>query len=487
MSQPRNRTTSSTPENPSGSRLVVWLVLGSAVVLALALLLPRAGTGPRTGQARPVDGAASGESQAAGTSGAGGGGGVTRPRFGKERLGPGSTDAAARVVAEKVSAFARSRRALAESYAQHLGVTVPPSVDEFFTAVEGGDWREVKGLFGTLSAQREAGDSGLQALWPALREAYAVAEQAQVWPAQELLAYGRTILGSMPPGAIYVASGDAQGVIPSLVAETGGGAARPVTLSAESLADPSYLKYLGFVTGDRVAVPGMGDSEAALQAAAEDALRRAEHDRQFPNEAKQLRPGEEVREEGGRVVVSGRGMVEAVNQALLRSMLEKNPGVPITIADPAWAEALNLPAVPKGPVWEVVAGGGSAAETLTAANAADTLGFWKDTAARMQADAALPPESAARNAYARTAISQAAAFARNNLTAEAEQAYRVAREIAPASYEPMEQLTMFLVDAGRSEDAMGVLDEFIQQNEGQRYVAEELRKKLTGEGRAGRR
>ena len=71
--------------------------------------------------------------------------------------------------------------------------------------------------------------------------------------------------------------------------------------------------------------PSLEDSQRAFEEYVTDAKRRLDHDQKFPNEPKQIRPGEDVREERGRIQVSGQVAVMAINGLLTKVIFDKNP------------------------------------------------------------------------------------------------------------------------------------------------------------------
>lgn len=72
--------------------------------------------------------------------------------------------------------------------------------------------------------------------------------------------------------------------------------------------------------------PSNEDSQVAFHDYLNDAARRLQHDRQLPNEPKQLKPGEGVNfTDDGRVQVSGQVAVMAINALLARVIFDKNP------------------------------------------------------------------------------------------------------------------------------------------------------------------
>jgi tetratricopeptide (TPR) repeat protein len=74
-----------------------------------------------------------------------------------------------------------------------------------------------------------------------------------------------------------------------------------------------------------ILTPNPEDSQIAFNQYIQDAHRRLEHDQRFPNEPKQIKPGEDVRIDAGRVQVSGQVAVMAINGLLTKVIFDKNP------------------------------------------------------------------------------------------------------------------------------------------------------------------
>jgi tetratricopeptide (TPR) repeat protein len=67
------------------------------------------------------------------------------------------------------------------------------------------------------------------------------------------------------------------------------------------------------------------DSRRCFKEYLDDAQRRLDHDKRFPNEPRQIKPGEDVRIVDNRVTVSGQVAVMAINALLTKVMFDKNP------------------------------------------------------------------------------------------------------------------------------------------------------------------
>ena len=104
---------------------------------------------------------------------------------------------------------------------------------------------------------------------------------------------------------VYVGGTDPGCFIPTFLNETSDGE-HHVVLTQNALADGSYLDYLNLVYKDRMNTLGPDDGQRAFQEYIADAQKRFQHDQQFPDEPKQMRPGEEFHiGENNKISVSG--------------------------------------------------------------------------------------------------------------------------------------------------------------------------------------
>jgi tetratricopeptide (TPR) repeat protein len=97
-------------------------------------------------------------------------------------------------------------------------------------------------------------------------------------------------------------------------------------LLLEATYPKEIAKSLGGVYPDReiyIATPE--DSQRCFNEYLTDAQRRLQHDMQFPNEPKQIKPGEDVRVVENRVTVAGQIAVMSINGLLTKVMFDHNP------------------------------------------------------------------------------------------------------------------------------------------------------------------
>ena len=384
------------------------------------------------------------------------------------------------IVASKLSQFGKSRRDLVHALAKHFEVDVPDDVVRFFDAVEGGRFEEIDAahqallLGGDLTTPRSA---ELHQIWRAIQETWGVARETHDWPAQKLLDYGEAVLGSLRPGMIYVGGTDPGCFIPTFLNETAEGG-HHIVLTQNALADGTYLDYLKFLYGDRLATLTQDDSQHAFQEYLADAQKRLQHDQQFPDEPKQIRPGEDVRVTDNRVQVSGQVAVMAINEKLLQTLLDKNPDAAFGIEQSFSFKSMYPSATPLGPIMELRVQ--DEQNALTTERASQSVDYWRATTQRLLADAESAESSNVRLAYSKLASEQASLLLDRNYTAEAEQTFRLATQISPSSPEAVFSYVNLLLGQNRFVDAIPVVENALKaspENQQFRDLLEQVRKK----------
>jgi hypothetical protein len=362
------------------------------------------------------------------------------------------------IVAAKVVQFARSRRKLARELAAHFKVPISDEMERFFDAAEAGRYEEMTSIYKSLRKQRESGADGINygPQWRTIIETQGVADAAHDWPAQKLLDYGSGVLGSLRSEMVYVGGTDPGCFIPTLLNETSE-EGRRVMFTQNGLADNTYLDYVRFLYGERLAVPTPDDSQRAFQEYVTDAQKRFMHDRDFPNEPKQLRPGEDVQMIDGKVQVSGQVAVMSINEKLFQMLMEKNPGASFAMEVSFPFSSTYGDAGLLGPILEMRVQ--DQQHALTGEGATQAVDYWRTMEQRLASD----PDSAdsvfSAFAYAKLASSQADFLLKRGYAAEAEETFRLANQIAPGSPESIFGLLNLLTDQGRIEDALQVAQE----------------------------
>jgi hypothetical protein len=86
-------------------------------------------------------------------------------------------------------------------------------------------------------------------------------------------------------------------------------------------------KSLGGVYPDtEIDTPSAEDSQQCFNDYFLDAQRRLQHDTQFPGERRQIKPGEDVQIDNGRLHVAGQTAIMSLNSLLTKVIFDKNPG-----------------------------------------------------------------------------------------------------------------------------------------------------------------
>jgi tetratricopeptide (TPR) repeat protein len=438
-------------DDGNGQRRYWWWVvgLGCVAVALLGILLPKGDHG-KNGNSAPTN------QVAANTTGSGN---SSAERLRSHHAHASPTASAEEIVATKLSQFGRNRRDVMRALAKRYNVDVRPDVERFFQAVEGGKWDEIDAAFQPMFEQRKAGTrEDLNNIWGPILEAYGVAEATHDWPPQKLLDYGNAILDSLKPGMIYVGGTDPGRFIPTFLNETSDGE-HHIILTQNAMADNTYLKYVDFLYGENFGTLKEGDSEGAFQQYLADAQKRMKHDQDFPDEPKQLRPGEDVRNTDGRIQVSGQVAVMGINELLLQDFMNKNPDASFALEESFPLMSLYSNSVPLGPIMEL-----RAQDAYTSERAGQALDYWRDVAQQLMSDDDAPEGSAVRKTYSKMVSTQANLMADHNFTSDAEQAYRLAAQLEPSSPEAAYGLANLLAKSGRHEEAQRIVNDFQRRN-----------------------
>jgi len=444
-------------ETHGSSRVAV--IIAAFIVILVGIFLTRSGSESNETEA------GAGWSQADGASVSG-----TPPRSGELRSSlhtraksERNEQTAQEIVAVRVMKFGKLRRELLHAMAKHHNVEVPDDVERFFDAVESGQWDEIDAAHRALLKddknlnQPRSGE--IHQIWRPIQETWGAAREAHTWPAQTLLDYGNAILDSLRPGMIYAGGTDPGCFIPTMLNDTSDGEQR-VVLTQNALADGTYLNYLEFKYGDRMATLTQEDSQRMFQEYVTDAQKRLQHDQQFPDEPKQVKPGEDIKESEGRVQVSGQVAVMSINEKLFQLLMSKNPDASFAMEESFPFSSLYNNATTLGPVMELGVQDGQNA--LSAEGAAQSVDYWRAAAERLLSNPDISEDSDARKAYAKLIASQAGLLADHKFTTEAEQQFRIANEIYPANPEAVFRYINLLLSQNRAGDALPIVENAIK-------------------------
>jgi hypothetical protein len=221
--------------------------------------------------------------------------------------------------------FVAAQEIQARALAKQDGKKLPSEFDAFYKAAETGDWQDATNLFQQMRKHLD-GDSSLRgSWWSATLDADGV-----FWtfpPGDKYaIAFGNDIIQSIPAGSIYFGGADPGRFVVTALMESHADGKPFFMLSQNPLADVTYLHYLRAMYGGKIHTLTDEDSQKSLQDYMMDAQRRLSHDRQFPNEPRQLKPGEDVRQDtNGQIQLRGQMAVIGVRELLTKTIFDKNP------------------------------------------------------------------------------------------------------------------------------------------------------------------
>lgn len=386
------------------------------------------------------------------------------------------------IVAGKVVQFGRKRRELVYAIARRSQKDIPPEVEKFFDAIESGNWLDITNQWHELAVHSGQYDYStnhweeLNPFWPSVLDAYGVAEQAHLWPAQKLLDYGNAIIGALQPGMVYVGGTDDGRWIPELVNDTSDGD-QHVIVTQNALADGRYLDFVNDLYSDRMTTLTQDDSQRAFADYVSDAQKRLEHDQQFPDEPKQVLPGEDIQVVDGKVQVRGQTAVMAINERLLQMLMQKNPQMPFAMQQSFPFRDMYSDALPLGPLMELNAQNDQ--NPFTPDRATQSLDYWRNAAQQVLSDVDATSSETALRAYSHDASSTADLLAAHDFDSQAEETYRLATQLWPGNPECVGGLANLLAAGGREVEAQQLMEDFSKQYPEQRKSLEKITAGMT--------
>ena len=220
--------------------------------------------------------------------------------------------------------FIAAQETQARALAKQDGNKLPSEFDAFYQAAETGDWQDATNLFGQMRKRLDGNSSLLGSWWSATLDAAGV-----FWtfpPGDKYaIAFGNDIIQSIPAGSIYFGGADPGRFAVTALMESHADGKPFFMLSQNPLADETYLHYLRAMYGGKIHTPTDEDLQKSFQDYTTDAQHRLAHDQQFPNEPKQLKPGEEVRlDTNGQIRLSGQMNVIGIRELLTKTIFDKN-------------------------------------------------------------------------------------------------------------------------------------------------------------------
>ena len=230
-----------------------------------------------------------------------------------------------REASAQLKQFLAAQEIQSRALAKQDGNKLPSEFDAFYKVAETGDWQDATNFYGRMRKRLDDDSSLRGSWWWATTDANGVFE---VFPPGEqyAIALGNNIIKSIPDGSIYFGAFAPGRFLVAALSKSYADGKPFFAVSQNALTDVAYLHYLQAMYGGKIYTPTDADSQKSFQNYKTDAQRRLSHDRQFPNEPKQLLPGEDVRlDSNGVIQVSGQMYWIGVRELLTKTIFDKNP------------------------------------------------------------------------------------------------------------------------------------------------------------------
>jgi hypothetical protein len=256
-----------------------------------------------------------------------------------------------------------------------------------------------------------------------------------------------------------------------------------IVVTQNALADGRYLDFVNDLYSERMSPLTQDDSKRAFEEYVSDAQKRLEHDQQFPDEPKQVLPGEDIQVVDGKIQVRGQVAVMEINGRLLQMLMQKNPEMSFAIEQSYPLRGTYADALPLGPLMELNARNDQ--NTFTAERASQSLDYWRNAAQQVLSDVDATSSEYALKSYSHDASAAANLLAAHNFDSQAEATYRLATQLWPGNPECVGGLANLLAATGREAEAQQLMDNFSKQYPELRKTLESITAGITIVGTAG--
>jgi hypothetical protein len=227
----------------------------------------------------------------------------------------------------------------ASNSARIKGKTIEPEFRKFFAAADRGDTITVNKMFWNLARRNGLvdADEGLfntndqmrltGTQWEAAREIWGTFKAFTEGDEKYSAAFGDDIIKSIPEGSIYFGGSDPGRFVITAMCKSQIDGNPFFVLTQNALADGAYLNYLREMYGGKIYTPTPEDSANCFNQYYTNATSRYQHDHQFPDQPKQLKPGEGVNldPETRKLNISGQVSIMQVNALMVKVIFDKNP------------------------------------------------------------------------------------------------------------------------------------------------------------------
>jgi len=206
------------------------------------------------------------------------------------------------------------------------GAPVPPEVWKMFAAASSGEWKSATDLLNVIRTDYHSGSSHRLApeVWFRVQDVGGFCSLLASNDMKFNRLFADEVFKVVAPGSIYFGGTDPGRFVITTLSRSHEEGQPFFTLTQNALVDAEYLTYLRTIYRQQVKLPDEPMVKAAFDEYVADARRRMEHDQQFPDEPKQVLPGEEIKTVNGQMQISGQVAVMAINGLLVHDILRLN-------------------------------------------------------------------------------------------------------------------------------------------------------------------
>jgi hypothetical protein len=234
-------------------------------------------------------------------------------------------------------------------------IPVPPEVWRVFSAASKSDWGSISNLLEAVKTNYYTSTMHKLApeVWYRVQEVGGLGELISTNSLKYIRLFADEVFKVVPAGSIYFGGTDPGRFVITALSRSQEAGDPFMTLTQNQLVDTNYLQYIRGLYRQQMKLPGGDEVSNAFNEYLTDARSRLDHDTQFPNEPKQIRPGEDVRMVDGRVQVSGQIAVMAINGILVRDILRANPDHEFYVEESFALDWMYPYLEPAGPIFKL--------------------------------------------------------------------------------------------------------------------------------------
>jgi hypothetical protein len=196
-----------------------------------------------------------------------------------------------------------------------------------FAAASSGDWKSSTDLLRAISTNYHANAAHRLApeVWFRVQDVGGFCELLATNNLKFIRLFADEVFKVVAPGSIYFGGTDPGRFVITALSLSHEEGQPFFTLTQNQLVDAEYLTYLRGLYRQQIKLPDDAMVKQAFDEYLADATRRLQHDQQFPDEPKQVTPGENIQTVNGRAQISGQTAVMAINGLLAHDILRANP------------------------------------------------------------------------------------------------------------------------------------------------------------------